>query len=822
MSSLARHASSLTRKLSRSPMFTLVSVVTLALGIGATTAIFSVVHGVLLKPLPFDEPEELVGVWHEAPGLGFDDLNQAPAFHFTYRDENRVFDDVGMWQNSQVTVTGVAEPERVSALRVTDGVLTLLRVKPALGRLFTAEDDTPGSAETAVLSYGYWQRRFGGDAGVIDKTLDVNGIPTVILGVLPADFRFLRWDPAVVLPFRFDRSELFIGNFSYQGIARLAPGFSLEDANADMARMIPLATERYPFPSGMTPAMLTEARFAPNVRPLKQDVVGDVGTTLWVLLGTVGIVLLIACANVANLFLVRAEGRQRELALRTALGANRARVAKDLLGESITLGLLGGLAGLLVAYAAIRLLLAMAPETLPRLEEITIDVTVLMFTLGISVAAGLLFGLVPVFKFTKPNMAGALKEGGRTSSDGRERQRARGVLVVAQVALALVLLVGAGLMIRSFQALREIEPGFVAPSEVLTFRVSIPEAQVEDGDQVAAAHERILRRIEEIPGITSVGLSSSITMDGDNSNDPIFVEEFPVAGDQLPPLRRFKWIAPGYFETMGNPIVAGRSITWDDVRLKAPVVVVTETFAREFWPSPAAALGKRIRVNPNDQWREIVGVAGDVYDDGVDQKVTAVMYWPMSVNDFWDEIGFAQRNMAYAVRGSRVGEAGFLKQVREAVWSINSNVPIANVQTLEEILEESMSRTSFTLVMLVIASAVALLIGAVGLYGVISYGVTQRTREIGVRMALGAKTADVSGMFLRHAAFLSGIGIAVGIAGAFGLTRLMSTLLFNVSAVDPMTYGVVSVLLIVTALVASYIPARRASGIDPTEALHWE
>ncbi|MGH9336463.1 MAG: ABC transporter permease, partial [Vicinamibacteria bacterium] len=400
MSSLARHVSSLTRRLSRSPMFTLVSVVTLALGIGATTAIFSVVHGVLLKPLPFDEPEELVGVWHEAPGLGFDDLNQAPAFHYTYRDENRVFDDVGMWQNSQVTLTGVAEPERVSALRVTDGILTLLRVKPAIGRVFTAEDDTPASAETAVLSYGYWQRRFGGDAGVVGRTLDVNGIPTAIIGVLPADFRFLRWDPEVILPFRIDRSELFIGNFSYQGIARLAAGFSLEDANADVARMIPLATERFPFPSGLTPGMLTEARFAPNVRPLKEDVVGDVGTTLWVLLGTVGIVLLIACANVANLFLVRAEGRQRELLLRTALGANRARVAKDLLGESITLGFLGGLAGLGVAYAAIRLLLAMAPETLPRLEEITINVTVLIFTLGISLAAGLLFGLVPVFKFT--------------------------------------------------------------------------------------------------------------------------------------------------------------------------------------------------------------------------------------------------------------------------------------------------------------------------------------------------------------------------------------------------------------------------------------
>jgi predicted permease len=464
----------------------------------------------------------------------------------------------------------------------------------------------------------------------------------------------------------------------------------------------------------------------------------------------------------------------------------------------------------------------MAPETLPRLEEIGIDGTVLAFTILVSLAAGIVFGLVPVFKFTKPNVAGALKEGGRTASDGRERQRARGALVVAQMALALVLLVGSGLMIRSFRALREVDPGFVNPSEALTFRVSIPEALVADGGQVARVHEQILRKLEGIPGVTSVGLSSSITMDGDSSNDPIFVEEFPVEGDQLPPLRRFKWIAPGYFETMGNPIVAGRSLTWDDVRLKAPIAIVTENFAREFWPSPLAALGKRIRVNPNDKWREIVGVAGDVHDDGVDQKATAVVYWPMTVTDFWEEIGFVQRNMGYVVRGSRTGEPGFLSEVRKAVWSINADAPIANVRTLEEILNDSLSRTSFTLVMLVIASAVALLIGAVGLYGVISYGVTQRTREIGVRMALGARTSEVTGMFLRHAALLSGIGVAVGLAASFGLTRLMSSLLFDVSPADPLTYGLVSVVLVAIALLASYVPARRASGIDPKEALHWE
>jgi putative ABC transport system permease protein len=822
MSSLPRQWTYAARKLARSPMFTLVSVVTLALGIGATSAIFSVVHGVLLKPLPFDEPEELVGVWHTAPGLGFELLNQAPAFHFTYRDESRVFDDIGMWRNHHATITGVGEPERVQAMSVTDGTLSLLHVKPVLGRLFSAQDDSPGSVETTILGYGTWQRRFGGDRGVLGKTIDIDGRPITIIGVLPADFRFLRWDPALFLPLRIDRSKLFIGNFSYQGIARLRKGVTLEEANADLSRMLPIATSRFPFPSGLTAGMLKEARFGPNVRPLKMDVVGDVGATLWILLGTVATVLLIACANVANLFLVRAEGRQRELALRTALGADRARVAKDLLGESLCLAMMGGLAGLGVAYAAIRLLLHIAPDTLPRLEEITVDGTVLLFTMGISLGAGLLFGLLPVLKYTKPNVVGALKEGGRTASDGRERQRARGALVVAQVALALVLLVGSGLMLRSFQELRHVDPGFVRPSEVLTFRLSISEAQLPENDKVPFAHEQILRKIEQIPGVTSVGLSSSITMDGNTSNDPIFVEEFPVEGDQLPPVRRFKWISPGYFETMGNPIVAGRTLTWDDVRLRSPIVIVTECFAREFWKTPADAVGKRIRVNPKDKWREIVGVAGDVHDDGVDQKATAVMYWPMSVGDFWNEIDFAQRNMAYAVRGPRVGEAGFLEQVRGTVWSVNPSLPVANVQTLEEVLDQSMSRTSFTLVLLSIASAVALLIGAVGLYGVISYGVTQRTREIGVRVALGAGTSDVSWLFLRHAAMLAGVGVAVGLAAALGLTRLMSSLLFNVSPVDPVTYGLVSLVLVAIALLASYLPARRAAGIHPTEALHWE
>jgi predicted permease len=822
MSSMMSQIRYSSRRLMRSPVFTVVSVLTLALGIGATSAIFSVVHGVLLKPLPFEEPDRLVGVWHTAPGIGFDRLNQSPALHFTYAETNTVFDAIGMYDNEQVTVTGLAEPERVSAMELTDGTLRLLRVRPALGRLFTAEDDAHGSPETVILAHAYWQRRLGGKPDVIGETLQVNGRPHEIIGVLPERFHFIRSNPDLYFPMQFDRAELFIGNFSYQGVARLKDGASVEQANADLERMLPIATEIFPFPSGLSMEMLRDARFGADVHPLMEDVVGDVGATLWVLLGTVGIVLLIACANVANLFLVRADGRQRELALRTALGADRRRVAKELLGESVGLGLLGGIAGLGVAYVAIRVLVAVAPETLPRLESITIDSTVLGVAVALSLAAGVFFGLFPVLKYTRPNVVGALKEGGRTSSDGHDRQRARGTLVVVQVALALVLLVGAGLMIRSFQALRTVHPGFVAPEEVLTFRLSIPESQIADGDQVPRAHEQILRAIENLPGVTSIGLTTSVTMDGSNSSDPVFVEEFPVEGDQLPPVRRYKWISPNYHETMGNPVIAGRSLTWDDIRLKSPVVVVTETFALEYWDSASAALGKRVRANPRDQWREIVGVVGSVHDDGVDQEATAVMFWPMSANDFWEEVDFAHRTLGYVVRTSRAGDPSFLQQVRDAVWSLAPDVPIANVQILDEILAESMNRTSFTLIMLGIASGVALLIGAVGLYGVISYGVSQRTREIGVRMALGAQRSDVSGLFLRHAVMLAAIGIAVGLAGALLLTRSMSSLLFNVSPVDPWTYALVSAMLVGVALLASYVPARRAAAINPTRALHWE
>ena len=819
---LPARLSRVARRLLTAPSFTIIAVVTLALGIGANAAIFSVVRGVLLKPLPLDDADSLVGVWHSAPGLGFPLMNQSPATYFTYRDSNHTFEDIGLWDNTTVSVTGIGEPERVEALLVTDGLLTVLRVQPQVGRRFSAEDDSPRAPERVMLTHAYWQRKLGADPQVTGRTVMVEGRPREIVGVLPPAFKFLNTNPQLVLPFRFDRSKVFLGNFSYQGVARLKPGVTIEQANADIARMIPLTLERFPLPPGFTRQMFDEVKMGPNVRPLAQDAIGDVGRVLWVLLGTVGIVLLIASANVANLFLVRAEGRQQELAIHAALGAGWRTIAWELLSESLTLAALGGALGLLLAYIGVRSLVAAAPEGLPRLEEIGIDPSVLLFTAAVSVVAGILFGLLPVIKFATPHLAGALKEGGRLSSAGRQRHRARNTLVVAEIALAVVLLIASGLMIRTFQELRKVNPGFTRPEAVLTLRVSIPTQLIADGEQVARTHEQIKSTIERLPGVVSVGLSSSITMDGYDSNDPIFVEEFPGPGGRIPPLRRFKWIGEDYFETMGNPILAGRAISWVDIYNRVPVVVVTENFAREYWKDPGAAVGKRIRNSPSNPWRTIVGVVGDERDDGAAKPSPAIVYWPLLMNDFWDQKEFVSRNLGYAVRTERADSPTLLKEIQQAVWSVNPNLPVAAVQTLEEIQADSMAQTSFALVMLGIAAAVALVLGVVGIYGVISYIATQRTREIGIRMALGAAQRDVSRLFLRHGLTLAAVGIILGTAAATAVTRVMASLLFGVSRLDPPTYAAVAFGLAGTALIASYLPARRAARLDPAHALRRE
>ena len=776
------------------------------------------IYGVLLKALPFHEPERLVAVWHRAPGLNVPQLELGAATYLTYRDTNRVFEDVAVWERREVSITGHGEPERAQALGITDGLLPVLRVQPLLGRVFTREDDSPGSPRRAILSHEYWQRRFGGARDAIGRSLTINGRQFEVIGILPPSFRFLRTDPAVLLPFRFNPAEVRSGDFSYRAVARLKPGVTLQQANADVARMIPLSFDRFALWPGLTRKMFEEARLSPDVRPLSQDVVGGADRVLWILAGTVGIVLLIACANVVNLFLVRAEGRHHELAVRTALGASRRRIARQLLSESIGLALVGGAVGLLLAWAGIQVLARLAPAGLPRIDEIRIDFVVLVFTVAIAVLTGLLFGLIPVMRLGALNSA-ALKEGGRSASDAPGRRRGRNALVVSEIALALVLLVAAGLMIRTFLALRHVEPGFVRPHQVQSFRLSIPVAVIKDPQKVVVGYEQITERLKQIPGVLSVGLSTSVTMDGNVAATPILVEEFLETRRELPPIRRHKRVAPGYFETMGNPVLAGRAITWTDIYQGRSVVVVSENFARSYWKNPVDALGKRVRQNHENPWREIIGVVGNERDDGLDQPATAIVYWPMLIQEWWDEPISVSRAMTYVVRSDRVGSPGFLRELQQAVWSVNANLPLASVRTLEEIQAASIARTSFALVMLAIAATLSLLLGSVGIYGVIAYVAAQRTREIGIRVALGAQTGDVQRLFLRHGLLLASAGIAIGIGISLALTRVLSALLFGVSPMDRATYVVVSMGLAGVALLATWVPARRASRVDPVVAL---
>ncbi len=506
-------------------MFTLITVLTIAIGVGANAAIFSVINGVLLKPLPYPDPERLVGVWQSAPGLDIQTLNVSPSDYFTFRDENRTMQQFGTWNGGSVSITGLAAPEQVQSLTVTEGTLNALGVQPLVGRWFNATDDSPGSPDTAILTYGYWQRRFGGDVSVVGRQIRVDGQSKQIIGVMPQNFRFLDQKPELILPQQFDRAKTKLGNFSYQALARLKPGVSLAQANADLARMIPMVNTRFAPPPGFSAKLFESARIAPNVRPLKRDVVGDLGKVLWVLMGSIGVVLLIACANVANLLLVRAEGRQHELAIRAALGAGSARIGREFLLESVFLGLAGGVAGLGLAYAALRLLAVIAPASLPRIENITIDPLVLLFTLAISLAAGVLFGIMPAIKYAGASVTGTLRAGGRSLSQSREAHRARNTLVVLQMALAVVLLIGSGLMIRTFQALRQVQPGFTHPEELQTFAVFLPEGHLKNPEQVIRTFQEIQRKISTLPGVSAVAFASSVPTDGNNSTDLLYAQD---------------------------------------------------------------------------------------------------------------------------------------------------------------------------------------------------------------------------------------------------------------------------------------------------------
>jgi len=623
---------------------------------------------------------------------------------------------------------------------------------------------------------------------------------------------------------QWDRGKTKLGNFSYQGIARLKPGVTLPQVKADMARLLPIAMRSFPAPEGFPLSLFEKIQMQPVPRPLKEDVIGDVGKVLWVLMGSIGVVLLVACANVANLLLVRVEGRRHELAIRTALGAGRGRITAGLLVESVVLGFAGSIIGLGVAYAALRSLIALKPTGLPRLNEIGIDGPVLLFIVGLALFVSLVIGLIPVIKHAGISPQKELREGGRAISIGRERHRTRKALVVVQVALALVLLICSGLMIHTFRAMMHVSPGFEDPQSIETFHLFVPESRVPDTQrvQVVRLQQAIADKLAAIPGVSSVSLNTNIPFQGYGSNDPVFVKDRDYKPGELPPIRRFKFTSPGFFATMGTQVLAGRDFTWDDTYQKRPVAILSENLAREYWREPARAIGAQIRVGTTDDWREVVGVVRDIYDDGVHNPAPSSVYWPLFRDRFEGQPEQVERHVGFLIRSRRAGTAAFMNEVQRAVWSIDGDLPLADVSTLGELYTKSMARTSFTLIMLCVAGGMALLLGIVGIYGVISYAVSQRTREIGIRMALGAEQQALTGMFVREGLLLTAIGVAIGLGTAFVSMRLMASLLFHVSPLDPWSYGIATLGVIGISWIACYLPSRRAAGVNPVNALRAE
>lgn len=785
----------------------MLAVLTLGLGIGATAAVFSVVNGVLIQPLPYPAADRVVGVWHRATfqGATTDDMNLSPPIYFKYAEHNETLQDVGIWSPGTANVTGLGEAEQVETFVTTHEVLPALGVQPALGRWFSAEDDAPGSAETVILTYAFWQSRLGGDPQVLGRAIVVDSRPREVIGVMPRGFGWSN-DPELILPQRFERGAVRVDTFNYFGIARLEPGVSIDQANADLARSLEATGDEFDV-SGMVAGL----QLAPAVRPLKQDVVGSVDDMLWMILGAIGLVLLIACANVASLLLVRADGRSAELTTRVALGASPGRVARLLLLESVALAAAGGALGIAFAHGALRILVALNPANLPRLNEITIDTNVLLFTLLVALMSGLLFGLAPALRYGR-RVVVAGHTGARATAS-RERHRSQNALVVGQCALACTLLIAAGLMIRSFVSLHDVEAGFVRPEEVQTMRIMIPEPEVPELERVIQMQRGMLDRIAAIPGVALAAFATP--MPTETNGSPIGVEGVTPEGE-LPPIRRTKLISPGYFGALGIPLLAGRSFDWTDVDDQREVAVVSEQMARESWGTIDAALGKRIRIGVNTQWREVVGVVGDVHEDGTSQDAPPMVYWRAGIQYTFGMQAppDIRRQITFAIRTDRTGTEAFVNEVRDAIWSVNRNVPVASIQTLDDILSESFAATSFTLVMLGIAGVMALLIGVVGIYGVVAYMAARRHREIGVRLALGARNRDVQMMFVRHGLLLAAVGVSIGIGASAGLMRLMSSLLFGVSAVDPVTYVAGALVLLIAAGLASYVPARRATATD--------
>jgi putative ABC transport system permease protein len=799
------------RMLLKNPGFTVVAVVALALGIGANSAIFSVVNTVLLRPLPYQDPDRLVMVWEDRTKGGFPRDTPTAGNFADWRDQNQVFEGMAAIASSSFNLTGTGEPERIDGKRVSASLFPLLGVEPQLGRAFLPEEDRPGGSRVVVLSHGLWQRRFGSDANITGRALTLNGESYTVVGVMPQGFQFPSREDDLWVPIAFTPQEATNrGRHYLQIVARMKPGVSLEQAQAEMNTIAVRLQQQYPN---------TNTNVGAAVVPLHEQVVGDIKPALLVLLGAVGFVLLIACANVANLLLARAAVRQKEISIRLALGASRLRLIRQFLTESILLAALGGAVGLLFAVWGVNLLRAFIPENISQAASITIDGKVLGFTLLVSLLTGLIFGLAPAAQTSNFNLNETLKEGGRDSAAGSRGNRIRSLLVVAEVAVSLILLIGAGLLLNSFLRLRNVDPGF-SPDNLLTMQVALPDMKYPDHARRSTFYTELISRIEALPGVKSAAIANWIPLVRQGDSIGISFEGHPdPAPDQgQRPSVVTRVVNPHYFQTMGIPLLQGRGFG-DQDKVDAPAVaVVSEGMVRRFWPGEDP-IGKRITpgalnsADPDD-WITVVGVAKDVRQFELVAEPKPQMYLSYVQAGF-----FAPRHL---IISTSVEPLSLAASVRRAVWEIDKDQPVSNIRTMEEVMSESIARQRFSMLLLGIFAAVALILAAVGIYGVMSYSVAQRTREIGIRMALGARRSDVLKLTVGGGLKLVLIGVVIGLGAAFVLTRLMSSLLFGVSATDPVTFVIISLVLMCVAALASYIPARRATKIDPMIALRYE